>query len=119
VLKGAATGLIGVAVKPVVGVADLITRTTQGVMNTTHLFEAQRQRIREPRHFGADGLVPCYSEAKAMAQSLIWSLMDSNADSAYITHVPVSARCILLVSTKRCVCVCLVVVDVVECESKE
>ena len=44
--------------KPAVGVVDLVTRTAEGIRNTTTYWDDKgRQRVRPPRYFGAEGLL--------------------------------------------------------------
>lgn len=52
VLKGFGRGIAGVIIKPSVGAIDLITRTTEGVRNTTLLGDKKVERKRPPRYFG-------------------------------------------------------------------
>lgn len=52
--------MVGVAVKPVAGVMDLATKTTEGIKNTTNLFKTQR-RVRPPRAFAKGKvLIVCF-----------------------------------------------------------
>jgi vacuolar protein sorting-associated protein 13A/C len=49
--KGMGRGFAGVVVKPVVGALDLASKTTEGIKNTTDLFQPSVNRKRLPRHF--------------------------------------------------------------------
>ena len=49
--KGVGRGFAGVVVKPVVGALDLASKTTEGIKNTTELFQPAVNRKRLPRHF--------------------------------------------------------------------
>ena len=54
-LKGIGRGLIGIGLKPIIGVVDLVTRTAEGIRNTaTYWEEKNRGRIRPPRYFSRD-----------------------------------------------------------------
>lgn len=44
-------------VKPIVGVTDLVTKTSEGIRNTTTMFEPENQRVRPPRCFGNNGVL--------------------------------------------------------------
>jgi len=57
-LKGAGRGLVGVVVKPTVGVVDLVARTTEGIANTASYFEQKnRARKRYPRYIGRNQML--------------------------------------------------------------
>jgi len=72
---GVGRGIIGLAVKPMVGVFDLASRTTEGIRNTafgsgTEEFQSVAVRTRLPRAFGrSDALLP-YAIKPAAAQYL-------------------------------------------------
>ncbi|KAF8216245.1 hypothetical protein K438DRAFT_1748990 [Mycena galopus ATCC 62051] len=56
--KGVGKGLVGASAvtKPVVGVFDLASNVSEGIRNTTTVFDvAARDRVRLPRHVSADG----------------------------------------------------------------
>jgi vacuolar protein sorting-associated protein 13A/C len=53
--------LLSVGVKPVVGVADFVARTSEGIRNTTTMGEKEKQRSRPPRVMGADGTLTVLS----------------------------------------------------------
>jgi vacuolar protein sorting-associated protein 13A/C len=56
--KGVGKGLVGIVTKPVVGVFDFASTATQGIRNTTTVFEgADIDRIRLPRFTAADGVL--------------------------------------------------------------
>jgi len=48
-MKGLGKGLLGLPVKPVVGVMDLITNATEGLRNTANIFEKEDQRVKQPK----------------------------------------------------------------------
>jgi vacuolar protein sorting-associated protein 13A/C len=43
--------------KPVVGVFDLASNVTEGIRNTTTVFDSDLDRVRLPRHIGKDGIL--------------------------------------------------------------
>ena len=76
---GFARGLLGVALKPAVGVLDLASRATEGIRNSSALpggasayaGMVQLQRSRLPRHLSAiEGVIPPYEPSAAAAQHL-------------------------------------------------
>lgn len=71
-ITGVGKGIIGVPVKPVAGVLDLATKTTEGLKNTTTYFDrVPYNRIRPPRVFGDDGLLLQYSHSQALGQEIV------------------------------------------------
>ena len=52
-VKGAAKGLAGLVVKPVTGIIDFASKTTEGIKNNALMFEdkAHEERMRYPRVF--------------------------------------------------------------------
>jgi hypothetical protein len=75
VFKGIGKGLAGIVLKPVVGAVDLVTRTTEGIKNTTtYMDEKSKAPIRPPRYFGADNLVRIYDYEKAAGQLVLRTL---------------------------------------------
>jgi hypothetical protein len=74
-LKGAGRGLVGVVVKPTVGVVDLVSRTTEGIANTASYIEnRKRTRKRPPRYFDIDHTILPYNIDKAEGQELMRTL---------------------------------------------
>ena len=73
-MQGAGKGVIGVAVKPGVGIFDMLTRTTQGIRNTATFYDKKTARVRAPRAFGPDKRLTVYSFSKSIGQSLLWSI---------------------------------------------
>lgn len=69
-LKGVGIGMAGVLIKPVIGVADLATRTAEGITNMGLGHSKAMVPIRPPRHFGSDGLLRVYDFRKALGQVL-------------------------------------------------
>ena len=56
--KGIGKGLVGVVTKPLVGVFDLASNVTEGIRNTTTVFDGGNiTRIRPPRFVGRDGIL--------------------------------------------------------------
>ena len=56
--KGVGKGFVGLFTKPAVGVMDFLSASTEGIRNTTTVFDqADLDRIRLPRHIGLDGVL--------------------------------------------------------------
>ena len=57
-LKGVGKGLVGVVTKPAVGLFDLANNITEGIRNTTTVFDQSSiDRVRLPRFTASDGIL--------------------------------------------------------------
>uniref|UniRef100_A0AAV1T5J9 PH domain-containing protein n=1 Tax=Peronospora matthiolae TaxID=2874970 RepID=A0AAV1T5J9_9STRA len=70
-VRGTITGIIGLPVKPVAGLFDFASRTTQGVRNRSLQNGQNMGRVRRPRVFGRYNELKCYKEADAIAYELL------------------------------------------------
>lgn len=101
-LKGIGLGVSGVVIKPVVGAIDLVTKTTEGIRNTTTFFEErERHRVRLPRHVADDRVLRPYSREAATAAFLLRTQLPApfNTEDAYHASFftgPVSRRVFVL-----------------------
>ncbi|KAL2125638.1 hypothetical protein VTJ04DRAFT_2003 [Mycothermus thermophilus] len=87
--KGIGKGVVGLATKPAIGVLDFASNISEGVRNTTTVFDgAELDRVRLPRHIPASGIVPPYSQREALGQS--WLKQVDNGryfNESYIAHI--------------------------------
>ncbi|AEO58474.1 hypothetical protein MYCTH_2305828 [Thermothelomyces thermophilus ATCC 42464] len=87
--KGIGKGVVGLATKPAIGVLDFASNVSEGVRNTTTVFDgSELERVRLPRHIPADGVVRPYSQREALGQS--WLKQVDNGkyfNEAYIAHL--------------------------------
>lgn len=110
--KGIGKGVVGLATKPAIGVLDFASNVSEGVRNTTTVFDgSELDRVRLPRYIPADGVVRPYSQREALGQS--WLKQADNGryfDEQYIAHlelptedmvVMVTYARILLVRSRR------------------
>ena len=74
--KGVGKGLIGVAVKPVVGTLDLVQRATEGISNTASM-TVLRKRMRYPRYISEDGLLRAFDIKNSTAMHILHSIENS------------------------------------------
>ncbi|KAI9287283.1 vacuolar protein sorting-associated protein vps13 [Umbelopsis sp. AD052] len=107
---GVGKGLVGVVTKPMVGVFDLASNVTEGIRNTT-AGDTLIDRVRAPRHVGADGILTQYSTREAQGQ--LWQKMVEGgqySNENYIAHCEVqdtevvailTDASIMLVKTRR------------------
>jgi len=71
-LKGIGKGATGLVLKPVVGAVDLVTKTTEGIKNTTIFFEEQaKNRVRLPRHFSQEKILEVWNKQKSEAYMML------------------------------------------------
>ncbi|KAL1915167.1 uncharacterized protein VTP21DRAFT_7648 [Calcarisporiella thermophila] len=89
--KGIGKGLIGAVTKPVVGVLDLASNVSEGIRNTTTVFDANDiERVRLPRHIGRDRILRPYSQREALGQSWLKELDNGHFfNEKYVAHCSV------------------------------
>ncbi|CAK7230320.1 Vacuolar protein sorting-associated protein 13 [Sporothrix eucalyptigena] len=87
--KGIGKGVIGVATKPVIGVLDLASNVSEGIRNTTTVFDgSELDRVRLTRFIPADGIVRPYSQREALGQFWLKQVDDGKYfDEVYIGHL--------------------------------
>ncbi|KAI1272115.1 hypothetical protein F5Y07DRAFT_311873 [Xylaria sp. FL0933] len=87
--KGVGKGFIGLATKPAVGVFDLASNVSEGIRNTTTVFDgSELDRVRIARFIPADGIVRPYNQREALGQS--WLKQVDNGkyfNEDYIAHI--------------------------------
>jgi len=86
---GLGKGLIGVVVKPTVGILDLASRTTEGIQNTPNaVITGKIEKIRASRYFPPNRQLIEYSVFESEGQELFFKINDGKFISCqYITHV--------------------------------
>ncbi|KIY52729.1 hypothetical protein FISHEDRAFT_63685 [Fistulina hepatica ATCC 64428] len=102
--KGVGKGIVGVVTKPVVGVFDLAANVSEGIRNTTTVFDSPaRDRVRLPRHVPADGVLRPYSPREALGQYWMRDLENgAYREEAYVAHIdsPGGDNVVLLTSAR-------------------
>ena len=88
--KGVGKGLLGVAIKPAVGVLDLASRAAEGMrgsaFGTAALDREGVYRSRIPRAFGRGRVLTMYNSKAAAAQFLADKLTEFKRDPRFITY---------------------------------
>ncbi|KAI9460579.1 hypothetical protein BJY52DRAFT_1117906 [Lactarius psammicola] len=87
--KGVGKGLVGAVTKPAVGFFDLASNLSEGVRNTTTVFDRPaRERIRSPRHVPPDRVLVPFSEREALGQYWLKDV-DNGAyrQEFYVAHI--------------------------------
>ncbi|KIK70982.1 hypothetical protein GYMLUDRAFT_33082 [Collybiopsis luxurians FD-317 M1] len=102
--KGMGKGIVGAVTKPVVGVFDLASNVSEGIRNTTTVFDnPDRDRVRLPRLVSHDQVLRPYSAREAMGQ--YW-MKDLNSGAyrreLYVAHInaPGSDNVVLLTMSR-------------------
>ncbi|KAF8873711.1 vacuolar protein sorting-associated protein 13 [Gymnopilus junonius] len=102
--KGVGKGLVGAVTKPVVGVFDLASNVSEGIRNTTTVFDKpDRDRIRLPRVVPADGVLRPYNSREALGQSWMKDLNNgAYRQECYVAHInsPGGDNVILLTASR-------------------
>lgn len=87
--KGVGKGVLGFATKPAVGVLDMASNVSEGIRNTTTVFDgSELDRTRFPRFIPQDGIVRPYNQRDALGQ--YWLKQVDNGryfDEEYIGHL--------------------------------
>jgi len=99
--KGLGRGVVGVVAKPTVGAIDFVTRTTEGIKNTTTLFDEQKERIRYPRMLGNDYKIVSYDAKKSEGQYILFTTQNGKyQNEKYVYHAfTKKERCLLVSDT--------------------
>ncbi|KAK1781448.1 hypothetical protein QBC45DRAFT_57630 [Copromyces sp. CBS 386.78] len=87
--KGIGKGMVGLATKPAIGVLDFASNISEGVRNTTTVFDgSELDRVRLPRYIPADGIIRPYSQREALGQSWLKQIDNGKYfDEQYIAHL--------------------------------
>ncbi|KAG6842210.1 hypothetical protein C0991_000180 [Blastosporella zonata] len=87
--KGVGKGLAGVVTKPVIGFFDLASNVSEGIRNTTTVFDSPgRERIRLPRHVSADSVLRPFSAREALGQYWMKDLCGGvYRHESYVAHI--------------------------------
>ncbi|KZT54406.1 DUF1162-domain-containing protein [Calocera cornea HHB12733] len=102
--KGIGKGLVGAVTKPVVGVLDLASNVSEGIRNTTTVFDqSDLDRVRLPRYVPPDGILVPYSGREALGQSWLKDVENGNYfDEQYVAHIELRSQDeAVLISTVR------------------
>ncbi|KAJ1897430.1 Vacuolar protein sorting-associated protein 13 [Kickxella alabastrina] len=103
--KGVGKGLVGVVTKPVIGMFDLASNVTEGIRNTTTVFERDLDRQRLPRYIGRDGIICAYSGREALGQAWMRELnKGAYAYDNYLAHLELpGSNMVVLLTYQRLV----------------
>jgi vacuolar protein sorting-associated protein 13A/C len=87
--KGVGKGVLGLATKPAIGVFDLASNVSEGIRNTTTVFDSDGlDRVRLARFIYTDGIVRPYSQREALGQFWLKQLDNGKYfNEQYIAHL--------------------------------
>ncbi|KAK7058962.1 Vacuolar protein sorting-associated protein 13 [Paramarasmius palmivorus] len=87
--KGMGKGLVGAVTKPVVGVFDLASNVSEGIRNTTTVFDSpERDRVRMPRLIPHDNVLRPYAAREALGQYWMRDLNNgAYRKEHYVAHI--------------------------------
>jgi len=99
--KGVGKGVIGLATKPAIGVFDLASNVSEGIRNTTTVFDADGlDRVRLTRFIGTDGIVRPYSQREALGQFWLKQLDNGKYfNEQYIAHLELPREDVVVILT--------------------
>ncbi|GAA6006460.1 hypothetical protein JCM10207_004941 [Rhodosporidiobolus poonsookiae] len=102
-LKGVGKGLVGAVTKPAVGIFDLANNITEGIRNTTTVFDQSGiDRVRLPRFTASDGVLRPYSEREALGQNWLKNVENGKYfNETYVAHLdlPSSEETLVVILT--------------------
>ncbi|BGP36549.1 Vacuolar protein sorting-associated protein 13 [Rhodotorula kratochvilovae] len=104
--KGVGMGLVGAVTKPAVGIFDLANNITEGIRNTTTVFDQSGiDRVRLPRFTAADGVLRPYAEREAMGQNWLKNVENGKYFAEeYVAHLDLPSSedtLVVILTTKR------------------
>lgn len=99
--KGLGKGVVGVVTKPAIGVFDLASNVTEGIRNTTTVFDNDGlDRVRLTRYIGQDGVVRPYSQREALGQFWLKQLDNGKYfNEEYIAHLELPEQDVVVILT--------------------
>ena len=99
--KGVGKGMLGLATKPAIGVFDLASNVSEGIRNTTTVFDNDGlDRVRLSRFIAADGIVRPYSQREALGQFWLKQLDNGKYfNEQYIAHLELPGEDVVVMLT--------------------
>jgi vacuolar protein sorting-associated protein 13A/C len=99
--KGVGLGVLGLATKPAIGIFDLASNVSEGIRNTTTVFDGDGlDRVRLTRFIGADGIVRPYNQREALGQFWLKQLDNGKYfNEQYIAHLELPREDVVVMLT--------------------
>ncbi|KDQ63547.1 hypothetical protein JAAARDRAFT_29565 [Jaapia argillacea MUCL 33604] len=105
--KGVGKGLVGVVTKPMIGVFDLASNVSEGIRNTTTVFDnPERDRVRLPRYISPDGVLSPFASREALGQYWMKDLEQGIfRKESYVAHINLpGGDNVVLLTASRVLC---------------
>jgi vacuolar protein sorting-associated protein 13A/C len=100
--KGLGKGLVGAVTKPVVGVFDLMSNVSEGIRNTTTVFDKELERQRLPRFIPKGGYIKPYNYQESFGSYCLKGLAsDGHENEEYLGHVEMPQDQLIVICTKQ------------------
>ncbi|KAH9220013.1 hypothetical protein DL95DRAFT_520355 [Leptodontidium sp. 2 PMI_412] len=99
--KGVGKGALGFVTKPAIGIFDLASNVSEGIRNTTTVFDGDGlDRVRLTRFIGTDGIVRPYSQREALGQFWLKQLDNGKYfNEQYIAHLELPREDVVVILT--------------------
>ncbi len=99
--KGVGLGVLGLATKPAIGIFDLASNVSEGIRNTTTVFDGEGlDRVRLTRFIGTDGIVRPYNQREALGQFWLKQLDNGKYfNEQYIAHLELPREDVVVMLT--------------------
>lgn len=99
--KGVGKGLVGLATKPAIGIFDLASNVSEGIKNTTTVFDADGlDRVRLSRFISNDGIVRPYNQRESLGQFWLKQLDNGKYfNEQYIAHLELPREDVVVMLT--------------------
>ncbi|KAJ8102210.1 hypothetical protein POJ06DRAFT_300095 [Lipomyces tetrasporus] len=99
--KGLGKGLVGLPTKTAIGLFDLASNVSEGIRNTTTVFDAQGiDRVRLPRFIGRDKVVKPYNQREAIGQAWLKQLNEGDYfNEEYVAHMSLPGEELVVIVT--------------------
>ncbi|KAK9370251.1 hypothetical protein V1509DRAFT_617204, partial [Lipomyces kononenkoae] len=99
--KGLGKGLVGLPTKTAIGLFDLASNVSEGIRNTTTVFDAQGiDRRRLPRFIGRDKTVRPYNQREAIGQTWLKQLNEGDYfNEEYVAHMSLPGEELVVIVT--------------------
>jgi vacuolar protein sorting-associated protein 13A/C len=99
--KGVGKGVLGLATKPAIGIFDLASNVSEGIRNTTTVFDSEGlDRVRLTRFIGNDGIVRPYNQREALGQFWLKQLDNGKYfNEQYIAHLELPREDVVVMLT--------------------
>ena len=111
--KGVGKGVLGLVTKPVIGVFDLASNVSEGIRNTTTVFDdTGLEKVRLARHVGRDGIVRPFNPTESLGLFWLRQLNSKLANQDYLAHYNITDSASLIITYQTIILVKLKGFDV-------